>query len=256
MFPSFELFGLTVPTYYLIESIDVVIFVVIVALLLALKFKLRLKTVVQIIIICIPLSFVNLFLVGYLEEMIRTGEAYIGEQDYFGFLIMIVPLTLIASKLCKVSEKTIFSAIVPACAFSAAFIKIGCLSVGCAFCRGIETDGFGIRYPGENFNRVPIEIYELIFGVLLFCLLLFIVMRSRKPTFWPFLIFFITFPIYRFIQDFFRQIPEYFLGLNYSQVNAIILLVIVLAAALYLLHKERKEEATSLESFSETDNSH
>ena len=43
--------------------------------------------------------------------------------------------------------------------------------------------------------------------------------------------------------------PEYFLGLNYSQVNAIVLLVLVLLATLYLGWKERieSEEAATQE---------
>lgn len=249
MFPYFNLFGLTLPTYYLIEAIDLIGFFGIAVSLLIFKFKLSFPKVLIILGCCIPLPFFNLFVVGYLEEFIRVGSAPIGAQDYFGFLMMLVPMVLISAKLSKVSEKIIFSSLVPPCAFAASFIKVGCLSTGCSYCRGLETDGLGIRYPFENVTRIPVEIYELVFFGLLFIGLLVFVIRSKKPTFAPFFIFFFAFPIYRFIQDFFRYMPEYFLGLNYSQVNAIVLLVLVLLATLYLGWKERieSEEAATQE---------
>ena len=243
MFPSFKLFGFLIPTYYFVEALDLIGFIFILVLLLAFKFKLSFGKIILIVLLCVPLPFVNLFVVGYVEELIRSGSSQLGNQDYFGFLTMLIPMVLIAAKVTRVSERTIFSAFAPACAFGGSFIKIGCLSVGCGYCRGVETGGWGVRYPDENVTRIPVEIYEMVFLAILFVRFLLLVIRSKKPTYAPFLVFFFSFPVYRFIQDFWRKMPDYFFGLNFSQVNAIVLLTFVLLAAIYLSYKERKEEA-------------
>ena len=246
MFSSdIDLFGWTIPTYYFVEALCFVGASLIIVGLLFLKFKIPFRKAIGIIAFCIPLPFFNVFFISFLEEGIRTGDFRFGGQNFFGFLIMFLPMALIAAKATKVSEKVIFSSFVPPIAFVGSLVKIGCLSAGC--CKGVEIEGPGLHYPGEGVTRAPIEICEIVVLFLLFLVLLFIVLKSKKPTYAPFFILYFVFPIYRFIQDFWRIKPKYFFELNCYQVDAIVLMVLVLLTGLYLSREERLERSSNPE---------
>lgn len=122
-----------------------------------------------------------------------------------------------------------------------AIARIGCFLNGC--CYGVMTNGpFGVVFPalGETVKRHPTQIYELIYSLLIFSFVW--VFRHRTSNDGDlFFSFLISYSFFRFLNEFIRVNPPFFLGLTGSQ--WVSLLAIVASLSYFLIWRgERKRK--------------
>ncbi|MDD2656274.1 MAG: prolipoprotein diacylglyceryl transferase [Patescibacteria group bacterium] len=110
----------------------------------------------------------------------------------------------------------------PAIALGVAIGRIGCFLRGC--CYGIPTNlPWGINF-GDNIPRHPTQIYETIFMLIMFPILLY-----KRKTANPGYLFYLlmnSYFIFRFFEEFIRENPHYF-GLTLFQYISLIALVFI-----------------------------
>lgn len=120
--------------------------------------------------------------------------------------------------------------------------RLGCFLNGC--CYGKETDKwFGILFPGFEHKVIPTQLFEMFFLIVLAAVLLFLAFKWNLKYTLP--IYLISYPLFRFIIEFFRDDERGQFGpLSPSQYWSIILFVVgVTLLALYLRMKNRTESA-------------
>ncbi|EKE06487.1 MAG: hypothetical protein ACD_18C00347G0012 [uncultured bacterium] len=110
----------------------------------------------------------------------------------------------------------------PAIALGIAIGRIGCFLRGC--CYGIPTNlPWGVNF-GDNIARHPTQIYETIFMLIMFPILLY-KRKTAKPGYLFYLLMNSYF-IFRFFEEFIRENPHYF-GLTLFQYISLIALVFI-----------------------------
>ena len=112
--------------------------------------------------------------------------------------------------------------------------RIGCFLNGC--CYGIETDEWhGILFPGHTHKVIPTQLFEMVF--LLFLALILGILAFKKITNYTFIIYMVSYGVFRFILEFFRGDERGQLqGLSPSQYWCIAL--VVGAVVLFFLYKK------------------
>ena len=112
--------------------------------------------------------------------------------------------------------------------------RIGCFLNGC--CYGIETDEwYGILFPGHAHKVIPTQLFEMAF--LLFLALILGILAFKKITNYTFIIYMVSYGVFRFILEFFRGDERGQLqGLSPSQYWCIAL--VVGAVVLFFLYKK------------------
>ena len=126
---------------------------------------------------------------------------------------------------------------VPAIAIAIFFGRIGCFLRGC--CYGIATKlPWGIDF-GDGIRRHPTQIYEALFGLIIFLVTINLKKDKIKPGL-LFQIFLISYFVFRFLIEFLRFEPRILLGLTLAQIVA----VVVVAYNLIAIRKGVKNERT------------
>ena len=173
-----------------------------------------------------------------LIDSIKTGEKFTwGGITFFGGLIggvlTFVLLTVFAANP-KVKKEfwRVANLAAPCIVIGHAFGRYGCFCAGC--CYGKPTDGFGFEFYGLNYKAIPTNLYEALFLTVLFGVLMFILLKTKRTDFLLILYGF-AYAVFRFIIEYFRgdDRGQFIPGLSPSQFQAIILLLI--AAALTVL---------------------
>lgn len=101
-----------------------------------------------------------------------------------------------------------------------AFVRLGCFFSGC--CSGIVSD-MGIQFATDpvGIKRIPVQIYEVFFDLILFVILIKIYENKKiKNVIYP--IFMVGYSLIRFILEIFRDTEKYLLGISNGQLFSII----------------------------------
>lgn len=124
--------------------------------------------------------------------------------------------------------------------------RIGCFLNGC--CYGKPTTlPWGVVFPAlGNIPRHPTQIYELFYSLLIFIFLW--TYRHRIPKGLVLFFFLLFYSLFRFLNEFLRVNPPFFLGLSGSQVFSIVLFMGSLSYILYrLITTRRVQESVNKE---------
>lgn len=109
---------------------------------------------------------------------------------------------IITAKVKKLPIWNTVDLIVPYIALGQAIGRIGCLLNGCCYGRPVVV-GLGITFPGEDFARVPLQIYSSVALLGIFMILL--VLKDRKKFDGAvFASYLIIYSLFRFFIDFLR----------------------------------------------------
>jgi len=119
-------------------------------------------------------------------------------------------------------KQRIGNAIAPALAAGIAVGRIGCFLRGCCF--GIPTSlPWGVNF-GDGIPRHPTELYESLFGVIAFVVLV-LLLRKKRPDGILLTGFMIAYFLFRFMIEFIRVEPRVLFGLTGYQYAAMAVLV-------------------------------
>lgn len=136
--------------------------------------------------------------------------------------------------------------VAPLCITSAhALGRIGCFLAGC--CYGKETDScIGVNFPGLG-KRIPTQLFEAIFLIILSIVLIFLIFKTNFK--WTLHLYLATYSIFRFIIEFFRGDAERggsLLGLYPSQIVCVFIWIIFIPTLLimnkYIFNKVESNE--------------
>lgn len=118
-------------------------------------------------------------------------------------------------------KRRIGNAIAPAAALGIAIGRIGCLLRGCCF--GITTDtGWGVDF-GDGILRYPTQLFESVFMLILFVVLL-LLLKNKPKEGALFTLFIVTYFFFRFWIEFVRSEPRILFGLTGFQYTALTVL--------------------------------
>lgn len=162
-----------------------------------------------------------------IKKLLFNGKSIIGGLigGYFG-------VRFIKKRLNLENVRT-GNKIAPAIALGMAIGRIGCFLAGC--CYGIETDlPIGVNF-GDGITRIPTQLIEIIFCLILFVYLLY--KQKTKKDLVPGILFkelVLDYFIFRFIIEFIRGTNKNILFLSIYQ-------VICLLGIVYVVRKMKKE---------------
>lgn len=158
-----------------------------------------------------------------------------GGMAFQGGLAVGVFTAILVCRLKRISFFKLADILAPYAALGHAIGRVGCFFNGCCYGRVIE-NGFGVTYPDESVMRIPAQLYEASFLVVLYFFLMFL---GRKKTFsgFVFSLYIIIYSIFRFSIEFFRgDNPVVSGGMTLGQVISIITFVcgMILVSVLYV----------------------
>lgn len=150
------------------------------------------------------------------------------------------------TKISKLNFGYIVDTVAPAIPLAQAIGRIGCTLNGC--CYGVETSlPCGVIYTHPNSYAVlgvavhPTQIYEIIFSLIVFAVLMFLRGRLNKNGS-LFLIWLICYSSWRLGSDFLRDGTPFLFGLHQAQVIAIVVLLIAIPLLIIKLRSTKVEE--------------
>ena len=163
-----------------------------------------------------------------------------GSVYYGGLLAMLLTIYLYRRKKgLGRGYNDLFAVVIP---LFHAFGRIGCFLGGC--CYGMECSfGFTYRYAiveaANGVSRLPVQLFEAVFNFVLFIVLCNF-FRKRKYEGWLLHIYLYAYPIFRFVNEFFRgdAYRGIWWGLSTSQW---ISLMILIGNTIVVLRRKKKE---------------
>lgn len=169
----------------------------------------------------IPWLIFNFSILNLLSTIIGGGFVFYG-----GLLGVLFAVSRYCHKHSLDSER-IFSLIAPVIPLFHAFGRIGCFMSGC--CYGKELTTPITLFDKITFIRVPTQLIEVFFELLLFAIIFFLQRVKNKVDFIK--MYMITYAIFRFIIEFFRgdNIRGVVFGISTSQIISIGILVFYFA---------------------------
>lgn len=244
MFPYFEIFGKTIGMYAVCAVAGFFV-----AICLCVRLAKKIDMSFEDILLTFLILFAGLLVGGHLlyaitsiDEaitLIKAGkfeashllQMFSGNVFYGGFIGSVITLKLYSKSkktLVKEGFMDIYAICVP---LFHAFGRIGCFLGGC--CYGVESDfGFIVTdndlVPGLcGVRRFPISLVECAFNLIVFALLLYLYKKQKCKNKMIF-VYMLTYPVGRFIFEFFRGdlIRGIYFGLSTSQWISIILFII------------------------------
>ena len=168
-----------------------------------------------------------------IKVFLFTGKSIVGGLigGYFGVII--------AKKILNIKGKRFGNQIAPAIALGIGIGRIGCFLTGC--CYGIETSlPIGIDF-GDGVNRIPTQLIEMIFCLILFGYLFY--KQKSKSNLQPGILFYelvLYYFIFRFFIEFIRETEKNILCFSIYQIISIL-------GIIYIVEKIRKEKKLWME---------
>ena len=162
-----------------------------------------------------------------------TGKSIVGGLigGYIGVII--------GKMILNIKEKRFGNQIAPAIALGMAIGRIGCFLTGCCF--GIETSlPIGIDF-GDGVNRIPTQLIEMTFCLILFGYLFY--KQKSKKVLQPGILFYdliLYYFIFRFLIEFVRGTEKNILFLSIYQIISIL-------GIIYIVFKIKKEKKLWME---------
>lgn len=139
-----------------------------------------------------------------------------GGLVFYGGLLGVLLAVFICCKKKDIDSKKVYEMIAPAIPLFHAFGRIGCFMSGC--CYGVELKTpisfFGIVF----FNRIPTQLIETLFELLMFVIIMIIQKASKHIDSLKF--YMITYAVFRFFIEFFRgdMVRGFYFGFSTSQI--------------------------------------
>lgn len=160
-----------------------------------------------------------------------------GGLVFYGAVMMAFFSGVVFVKIHKYSVLDTGDLLAPFIALAHAAGRIGCFLNGC--CYGKPTTSFlGVTFPFSDVKVYPTQIFSLI-GLLIIFFLLFLLQKKRRFSGQVFLLYFISYGVFRFLIDFLRgDLYPVFLGLTATQLISIV--VVIMAACAYSFVKKSK----------------
>lgn len=142
-----------------------------------------------------------------------------GGLVFYGGLLGVLLGIHIYCKKHNISSKNIYNMIAPAIPLFHFFGRIGCFMSGC--CYGVELKSAINLFGVIQFDRIPTQLIEALFEVLLFVVLLVLQRKNDEKDYLK--VYMITYAIFRFLIEFLRgdTIRGFYFGLSTSQIIAL-----------------------------------
>ncbi|AZT91176.1 hypothetical protein ELD05_11355 [Caldicellulosiruptor changbaiensis] len=151
-----------------------------------------------------------------------------GFTFYFGVIGFFV-ISYILLKLFKVKKSAeIYNSVIPSLLIFHSFGRIGCMFAGCCYGKIVDWKLFNIF----EIKRFPTREVEAIFLFVLFLIMKYKVKSNRV------LLYFLSYPIFRFFIEFARGDNRGVLITSYFSPSQLISIVLFLIAFIYLLHRK------------------
>lgn len=141
---------------------------------------------------------------------------------YGGLLGVLFGIHLYCKKY-RIDSLNVYNFIAPAIPLFHTFGRIGCFMSGCCYGLELKTP---ITFLGLiQFNRIPTQLIEAVFEMLLFIILIIWQRKGNKKDFLK--IYMITYAIFRFFIEFFRgdDVRGFFFGFSTSQIISLGIMV-------------------------------
>lgn len=187
------------------------------------------------------------------NDFLANPKVYILSREGFVFLggfVFAVIAAITFVKLKKLKLWVIADIFAPSIPIGHAIGRLGCFLNGCCF--GKPTDGAcGMIFPAESVagylhpfeSLIPTQIFSSLGNFLIFVALT-IIYRNKKFNGQVFALYFIIYPIFRFLIEFIRgdygDNQYYFLNLTLSQITGFFILIFGIAG--YLILKKRNHD--------------
>ncbi len=157
-----------------------------------------------------------------------------GGLIFYGGLIGGTLAVVAVIKLRKLSVGKVADMVAPAMAIGSAIGRVGCFANGC--CYGKATSGFlGVTYTNElasarplGVSLYPTQLFEVAYNLVILGILWWArpKLKSDGLLFWMYIT---LYGFFRFIIEFFRADPVFYLGMSASQLFSLVMLVVGLA---------------------------
>jgi len=184
----------------------------------------------------IPRLIANFSLEAFLHIISHSGIVFYG--GLFGVLIALK----LFSRFSVYNQQDIFRLVAPALPLFHAFGRLGCFLSGC--CYGKDLGATIYFFDGVYIDKIPVQLFETIFNLLLFAVLLFIEKKHKNVDILR--IYLISYATFRFINEFFRgdTIRGIFFGLSTAQWISIIIILYYIIKFIIFVNAKAKVKTT------------
>lgn len=181
----------------------------------------------------IPWLLNHFSLSNLLSSILSGGLVFYG--GLIGFLVGIYCYC----KRKNIEKKKVFDLVVPGIPLFHIFGRIGCFLAGC--CYGANLDQPLTIFGAFTIERIPIQIVESIFNIILFIVIMII--QKRHPTINILRIYMLSYATFRFIAEFFRGDEErgYFIGISTSQLISIVIIMVFIIISCKNRNRQHKK---------------
>ena len=245
MYPAFELFGKTIPTYWLCMLIGIAA-CSIVAFIRRKRFKelqqVDITNLAALLFIGALIGSRLLFLITISPIIVENFDVLIHNKSlayellsngmvFYGGMLGALFVLYRYSRKYELDVKTVVDYFVPLFPLFHCFGRIGCFFTGC--CHGIVSENFGICYEHSvvspnGMPYFPIQLVGSALNILLFIALILFERKHHKQGYSVYA-YLGTYAVGRFIIEFFRgdAVRGFFLGVSTSQWISIIILAVL-----------------------------
>ena len=172
--------------------------------------------------------------IAYNKPITFDTFLYSGIVFYGGLVFFLINFWLLVRKASPQDREKIIDSLAVSIPLFHAFGRIGCFTAGC--CYGVPTTSIiGLTYTtwvqGSAFTeiRVPIQLIEAMFNILIFALLFWIAVH-RKTKGKLLILYIVLYAIVRFIDEFFRGDIDKSILFGFSAAQAISIVLIIIAS--------------------------
>ncbi len=182
----------------------------------------------------------DLSLISSFNDLIKYFVAIFGGSVFYGGLLGMLLVNYIYLKTNKIQDRSYYDVVGVAIPLFHFFGRLGCFLSGC--CYGIPWEhGIVYRFSeiaiANGIPRFPVQLVEALLNLGLFIALLVLYIKGKKNIL---SIYLFTYPVYRFILEFFRgdEYRGFLLGLSTSQwISVLIILVMII----YMLKAKKRK---------------
>lgn len=230
MYPFIEIFGIKINTYWALIVISLLL-MIFVNIFRAKRFGLNYFHAIIISILVNVFAIIGAYMLFKLESIGKDNPGF--GLSFFGTVFFLPIFMYIVSLFINIPKETFldyWSLTIP---MELCLVRFGCYLAGC--CLGIISEN-GVYFPSDPIGtcRLPVQLYECVFDLLIFAFLIFL---EKKQYFEGILYptFMVSYSLIRFILEFFRDTSKNNLGLSNGHIFSFIALLIGVVWIIYLL---------------------
>ncbi|MCR5185470.1 MAG: prolipoprotein diacylglyceryl transferase [Bacilli bacterium] len=241
MFPSFEIGPLTIEMYYVMMVLGVIA-----GLLFAIFFiqkKEQFDKVTSIKLLgCFALGGTSMYIgAAFFDSVfhsIELGRWTLAGISWLGGVIVSFPITILLIHLFVPkygrNAVVIFSFFIPSIVLAHAFGRVGCFLEGCCYGK-LTSSFFGVYFPGQSEKVLPTQLFEAIFELLLFVVMVIMYQKWKKNYL---TIYLIAYGVFRFNLEFFRGDDRGMTGIFLSP-SQLMSIIIIITGILLIVFKDK-----------------